>query len=94
MDGYKWDTLWPPRSPYLTPLNFFFVGYLIDIVYATPPALLNDLIQCIQNIHMSIPRRYECCINNDGKQIEHILKHREINEIKEFKCQYFQKNDL
>jgi hypothetical protein len=34
---------WPPRSPDLTPLDFFLWGYLKSKVYLTPPANLDDL---------------------------------------------------
>ncbi|KAJ4435189.1 hypothetical protein ANN_23765 [Periplaneta americana] len=36
-------TAWPPRSPDLTPLDFFFWGYIKDIVYKTVVADLDDL---------------------------------------------------
>ncbi|XP_063964962.1 uncharacterized protein LOC135156428 [Lytechinus pictus] len=38
---------WPPRSPDLTPLNFFFWGYLKSKVFATPPVNLHELQQRI-----------------------------------------------
>ena len=34
---------WPPRSPDLTPLDFFLWGYLKSKVYVTPPATLANL---------------------------------------------------
>ncbi|KYM95854.1 hypothetical protein ALC62_13505, partial [Cyphomyrmex costatus] len=34
---------WPPRSPDLTPLDYFLWGYLKDRVYATKPANLEEL---------------------------------------------------
>ena len=34
---------WPPRSPDLTPLDFFLWGHLKAKVYVTPPANLEDL---------------------------------------------------
>lgn len=83
--GTNGPILWPPRSPDMTPLDFFLWGYLKDIVYATQPNSLNDLIQRIRNacesistdridnVYESIPRRYEYCINNDGQQREHYL---------------------
>ena len=34
---------WPPRSPELTPLDFFLWGHLKSKVFITPPADLDDL---------------------------------------------------
>jgi len=34
---------WPPRSPDLTPLDFFLWGHLKSRVFTTPPADLNEL---------------------------------------------------
>ena len=34
---------WPPRSPDLTPLDFFLWGYLKSKVYQTPPENLDEL---------------------------------------------------
>ena len=34
---------WPPRSPDLTPLDFFLWGHLQSKVYVTPPRDLDDL---------------------------------------------------
>ena len=40
---------WPPRSPDITPMDFFVWGYVKDIVYRTPVQDLNDLKQRIRN---------------------------------------------
>ena len=40
-------TPWPLRSPDLTPIDFFYWGYIQDIVYSTPVADLEDLHQKI-----------------------------------------------
>lgn len=37
------DVEWPPRSPDLTPCDFFLWGYLKNKVYTSPPNDLNDL---------------------------------------------------
>jgi hypothetical protein len=34
--GRDGPTRWPPRSPDITPLDFFLWGYVKDRVYATP----------------------------------------------------------
>ena len=38
---------WPPRSPDLTPCNFFLWGYLKSKVFVSPPDSLDDLRQRI-----------------------------------------------
>lgn len=38
---------WPPRSPDITPLDFFLWGYVKDIVFKTPVANLEELRQRI-----------------------------------------------
>jgi hypothetical protein len=57
MSGRKYDVIpqngrwvgrdgpipWPPRSPDITPLDFFLWGYVKDIVYKTPVTSLDEL---------------------------------------------------
>ena len=40
---------WPPRSPDLTPCDFFLWGYMKSRVYVTPPRNMDDLRQRIIN---------------------------------------------
>ncbi|GBO13544.1 hypothetical protein AVEN_184866-1 [Araneus ventricosus] len=40
--GYCGFQEWPPRSPDLTPMDFFLWGYLKQHVYATPLPTLQD----------------------------------------------------
>ena len=46
--GLGHDREWPPRSPDLTPLDFFLCGNLKGRVYATVPANLRELRQRIE----------------------------------------------
>ena len=52
---------WPPRSPDLTPLDFFLWGYVKDKVYATPVRDLRDLreriIEAIESISEDMLQR-------------------------------------
>lgn len=41
--GRDGPTAWPPRSPDITPLDFFLWGYVKDMVYATPVQDVCDL---------------------------------------------------
>jgi hypothetical protein len=43
---------WPPRSPGITPLDFFLWGYVKSIVFRTP---VDELKTCIQNAISAIP---------------------------------------
>ena len=48
-------TAWPPRSPDLKPMDFFYSGYIKDIVYSTPVADYGDFASencsCLCNCH-------------------------------------------
>ena len=43
--GRNGTIFWPPRSPDITPMDFFLWGYLKGLVNATPPTDLDDLKQ-------------------------------------------------
>ena len=75
------DDEWPPRSPDLTPLDFYIWGYHKSKVFLTPPANLADLCQRITMEAAQIPqdmiiqamqemRRAELCVRNDERHIE------------------------
>ena len=74
----------PARSPDLTPMDFFFWGYLKDKVYAAKPETIEGLkeeirIKCLaisnevlRNVIESIVGRYQLCLENEGRQFEHL----------------------
>jgi len=41
--GRDGPTPWPPRSPYITPLDFFLWGYVKDNVFSTPVPDITNL---------------------------------------------------
>ena len=43
--------VWPPRSPDLTPLDFFLWGYVKDRVYATP---VRDVAHLVEKIRAEV----------------------------------------
>ena len=45
--GLGHDVEWPPRSPDITPCDFFLWGYIKDKVFSTPPRDIDDLRQKI-----------------------------------------------
>lgn len=78
---------WPARSPDLTCLDFYLWGRLKDLVYQTRPTTRDDMKQRIRNAInsistaeieaavMSTRERLHLCVDNDGKQFEHLIGH-------------------
>jgi hypothetical protein len=74
---------WPPRSPDLNPLDFFFWGFVNQQVYNSrifhsTSELKQAIIQEIDNIPpemiqkaiSSIPKRLQCVIDSNGQIIK------------------------
>lgn len=76
---------WPPRSPDLTPLDFFLWGFIKNKVYATPPNSLADLkqkiinafttvtVDMLENVQQTMMNRIELCITVNGDHFEQLL---------------------
>jgi len=76
---------WPPRSPDLTPMDFFVWGYIRDQVYQTLPHNRGDLIEkikaasrnitpaMINKVRQSFMRRVALCLEESGGYFEHLL---------------------
>lgn len=76
---------WPPRSPDLTPMDFFLWAVIKDRVYATKPQNLQELkdaiiteiqslpVKSCQSACQSISERLQLCKDLDGKHIEQFL---------------------
>lgn len=77
---------WPPRSPDLTPLDYFLWGFLKDRVFRTGfPANLQEmqnriLEHCLipdremfARVRHSFEKRILLCMHEEGKQFEHLL---------------------
>lgn len=77
--------LWPPRSPDLTSLDFFFWGFLKDRVFRTLPETIQEMENRIleyslipdaamfERVRQSFEARVLLCIHEEGKHFEHIL---------------------
>ncbi|CAH2109244.1 unnamed protein product [Euphydryas editha] len=78
--------LWPPRSPDLNPLDFFYWGYIKEKVYKKPVTSVEDLRERIfaaareineaghaQRIKQSFIRRCRACIRARGGHFEYML---------------------
>ena len=73
---------WPPRSPDMTPPDFFVWGVIKDKVYGSRPRNLDELRTAITNAFLEIPNhmiesacrsvleRWEACIDANGSQFE------------------------
>lgn len=77
---------WPPRSPDLTPLDFYVWGRAKGLVYATEIETRDDLVQRIEaafdtikqemRLHtttVEVRQRCRACIRNRGQQFEQDL---------------------
>ncbi|GBN90155.1 hypothetical protein AVEN_67910-1 [Araneus ventricosus] len=80
--GYGGFVEWPPRSPDLTPLDFFFWGHMKGQVYATPPPTSQDLrrhitdacasvtLAMLHYVQREIQYRVQMCIVANGEHFE------------------------
>lgn len=76
---------WPPRSPDLTPPDFFLWGYIKNRVYNNQPTTPEDMRHRIVNACENIPQavllatiqnfqnRLQLCIQANGGTFEHLL---------------------
>ncbi|GFW16819.1 uncharacterized protein TNCV_2759471 [Trichonephila clavipes] len=78
---------WPPRSPDLSCLDYFFWGQMKSLVYETPVNSAEELVarisaaageirntpEMLSNVRRSMKRRCEACITCGGRQFEHLL---------------------
>lgn len=83
--SYRTDTVWPPHSPDLSPLDFFLWGYLKDRVYSPAPASLEDLKISIKreirnistdtckSVICNFKKRLDVVIQQKGRHLEHLL---------------------
>lgn len=83
--GTNGPVQWPPRSPDLTPMDFFLWGYIKNAVYSRKCANVQELQDHIFNVIMSIERRTTLratrsvrkrihkCIEQEGNVFEHLL---------------------
>ena len=76
---------WPPRSPDLSPCDFFLWGYLKSVVYNTNPNTVTQLKENIRTEVSRIPQalckrvfenmraRLEECVRLDGRHLENVV---------------------
>lgn len=83
--GRRGSIEWPPRSPDLTPLDYFYWGYLKSKVFETKPADIDELRariidisnlitpEILRNVQESIYIRMAHCQGVNGHQFEHLI---------------------
>jgi len=52
--GRRGPVEWPPRSPDITPMDFFFWGVVKDKVFSPKPRIVDDMIHCIREAGQEI----------------------------------------
>lgn len=76
---------WPPRSPDMTPLDFFLWGWLKAKVYTTPPDTLDDIKEritheidvlrqdraTVRRAVLDMLKRARSCIEREGGHVDH-----------------------
>lgn len=83
--GRNGPWLWPPRSPDLTPLDFYLWGHIKNQVYATPIHTREELLERVRRSFRELDgnqirratttevnSRILCCLAQDGRHIEHL----------------------
>ena len=63
-------TLWPPRSPDITPLDFFLWGYVRDKVFSTPVPDITNLKARITDAFATVT---EHMLGNTWREIDYRL---------------------
>ena len=81
----QFDNTWPPRSPDLNPLDFFFWGYIKSCVYKRKISSLDDLkariTEVIEGTDMrmvaravdSVNKRLQMIIDLEGEDVQNCL---------------------
>jgi hypothetical protein len=78
---------WPPRSPDLTPLDFYLWGYAKSYVYENRPRpqdldeLKNRIrdsfatiqLETLRKVQRNFRKRLEWCLDAEGKHFEHVI---------------------
>ncbi len=77
--------LWPPRSPDLSPPDFFLWGALKGKAYVHKPRTIQELennirreiaaisVDVLQATFANMKRRVQLCLDNGGEHFQHLL---------------------
>ncbi|GBM41323.1 hypothetical protein AVEN_241483-1 [Araneus ventricosus] len=84
MISYNFPTAWPPRSPDITPCDFWLWGFLKDNIYRKRPASLPDLKDSIRGHVLNIQAdSLRSAVETMILRLEHIVEH-EVRHIEQF----------
>jgi len=84
---------WPPRSPDLNPLDFFFWVYSKNIVYENAPITRLDMMnrikrvcegitpEILRSVLKNFESRLRLCLRNNGEHFEHLIRRSEWSSI-------------
>lgn len=78
---------WPPRSPDLTPLDFFVWGHMKSLVYSSPvrdemdlvarvteaAGCIKDNVNVLSRVRQSLHERLRLCNQEGGRHFEQLL---------------------
>lgn len=82
---------WPPRSPDLSPLDFFLWGHLKSVVFKKQPECIEQFQETIMQechaisrrtfgkIRQELEERLYHCLQNNGNNFEHLLNREKCN---------------
>lgn len=86
--GRNGPIAWPARSPDMSPLDFYLWGHMKSMIYETPVESEMELVgrivaaagqikdkhhEILPNVRDSLRRRYQLCVNVQGRHFEHLL---------------------
>jgi len=83
--GSRGPRPWPPRSPDLSPVDFFLWGYIKNCLKVNPPQTRPEMVAAIRaafltitpemlaNMRRNFMKRVVTCAENDGQHFEHLL---------------------
>jgi len=84
-DGFISKGLWPPRSPDLTPPDYFLWGYLKGRVHQNKPRTIDALkaniteeiqavtVDVLARTFQNMARRVQSCLDANGGHFQHML---------------------
>lgn len=86
--AYNGPQRYPPRSPDITPLDFYIWGTIKNMVYSTAPTTKQDLQRRVREAfrsldaaeiqkatHEEVIKRAEKCLGQNGSHFEHLIKY-------------------
>jgi len=95
------DVPWPPRSPDLSPCDFFLWGYLKSKVYVQKPRTVDDLKVSIReeiatvpqkmliNVMQNFEEKLRTCVPQEGRHLSDIIFRNWVINVSNKNCIYY-----